>query len=295
MRFKTVISLPAALVLTACISSVNMVEEKIVFNPVIGNEVRSSDMSVPFPEDNTFGVWALDSRTSAMYMDDCEIRHADGGWTSDPVTFWPVSTPLSFMAYSPYSLPMTLEGVNLVLKDFDVSKDDTDILFTLPVYGLTSALGAVKIPFMHALSKLDMRVANGFGDDVDLRIDAVLIKGVARRGDFTTARKSYWIVDESSLEDIVIFDSERDGEFLAGPRMQFIGEVHTIIPQGMRPTVVLSYSFRVDGGEWIDGQQESVELRDTYWEAGRYYTYSFNINESRLTYTTGIGHWSERN
>lgn len=294
MRLKTLISLPAALVLTSCISSVNLVEEKIVFNPVIGNEVRSSDMSVPFPEDKTFGVWALDSRTSAKHMDDCEIVYAGGEWTSDPSTFWPVSQSLLFAAYSPYSLPMALEGGNLVLNDFDVMKDEADILFTMPVSGITSAQGAVKLPFMHALSKLDMRVANGFGDDVDLRIDAIVIKGVARSGDFSTARKSYWRVDESSLEDIVIFDSVRDGEFFAGPRMQFIGDVHTIIPQGMHPVVEVSYSFRVDDGEWIDGQKESVELQDTYWEAGRYYTYSLIINEVRLKYTTGIGHWSER-
>ena len=272
-------------------------QSPIVFNPVIGGEVRSSsdiDMSVPFPEDKSFGVWALDSHSGGRYIDDQQIRFDGGVWGSEALPFWPTSSSLTFYAYAPYDLPMRLEGGNLALEGFDVREDGAEVLFAKTSSGLTSSEGEVKLPFIHALAKLDVRVANGFGADVDVRIDRILLKGVAMRGDFHSTRHPYWRADESSVVDVTIFDSERDGQFLAGPTMQFIGDVHTIIPQGLTPSIELTYAFRVDEGEWIDGQVDVAELRDVFWEPGRYYTYSLRINEVKLSCTTGIGHWNER-
>ena len=295
MHFKPLRSLPWTLLASACISSVELVQEPIVFDPVIGHEVRTvNDMSVPFPEDESFGVWALDSQSSGKYIDDRQICCSSGVWGSASLPFWPSSSSLTFFAYSPYDLPMRLEGGNLMLEGFDVRDGDDELLFAKTASGLTSAQGEVKLPFIHALAKLDMRVANGYGNDVQVRVDRILLKGVAMRGDFHSARHPYWKADKSSTVDVTIFDSERDGQFLAGPTMQFIGDVHTIIPQGLTPSVELTYAFRVDEGEWIDGQVESVELRDVFWEPGRYYTYSLRISEMKLSCTTGIGHWNER-
>ena len=295
MHLKALISLPLALLASACVSSVELVQVPIEFNPVIGNEVRSaSDMSVPFPEDKSFGVWALDSHSSGKYVDDQEIRCHDGVWTSSSLPFWPSSSSLTFYAYSPYDLPMRLEGGNLVLEGYNVAEDDAGFLFAKTSSGLTYSQGEVKLPFVHALAKLDVRVANGFGADVDVRIDRIILKDVAMRGDFHSTRHPYWNADKASVADVIIFDSERDGQFLAGPTMQFIGDVHTIIPQGLTPSIELTYAFRVDEGEWIDGQTDTAELRDVFWEPGRYYTYSLRINEMKLSCTTGIGHWNER-
>ena len=294
MRLKPLISLSLTLLASACISKVELVQSPIVFNPVIGHEVRAADMSVPFPEDKTFGVWALDSSTLSEYIDNEQVRHVDGEWTSSSRPLWPASSSLSFLAYSPYSLPVRLDGGALVLEDFDVSKDDSDILFAQTASGLTSVQGEVKIPFAHALSKLDVRVANGFGDGFDLRIDRIVLKGVAMRGSYHSLKRPYWRIDESSFDDIIIYDSERNGQFLAGPEMQFIGELHTIIPQKLGSVVELQYAFQVDGSDWIDAQKDVTEEIKITWEPGRYYTYSLTINERKLAYTTGIGHWSER-
>ena len=139
-----------------------------------------------------------------------------------------------------------------------------------------------------------MRIANGYGAGVQVRVDRILLTKVAQKGDFDSSRPKYWTADESSATDIVIFDSERDGEFLAEPKMKFIGDVQTIIPQALNARIELQYSFRVDEGDWIDGQKEVSESIDIFWEAGRYYTYSLTINETRLGYTTGISHWNGR-
>lgn len=295
MRLKPLISLPLAVLASACISKVELVQTPIVFDPVIGTEVRAFDMSIPFPEDKTFGVWALDSSTLSRYIDNEQVCFQDGEWAPISHPLWPTSSSLSFVAYSPYTLPMGLESGELVLEGFDVAKEGTDILFAKAASGHEYGQRDVKIPFVHALSKLDMRVKNGFGDDIELRIDKIVLKGIAMRGSFHSSKHPYWRIDESSFDDIVIFDSGRDGQFLAGPTMQFIGDVYSIIPQAVKPVVELTYSFRISDAEWIDGQKESVELQDVYWEPGRYYTYSLNLNEVKLTYTTGVGHWNERN
>lgn len=297
MNLRTLIFLPLAFLASACISKVELVQKPIVFDPVIGSEVRSSsdsDMSAPFPEDESFGVWALDSQSGGRYIDDQQIHCLGGVWGSESLPFWPTSSSLTFYAYAPYHLAMRLEDGNLALEGFDVREDGTEVLFAKTSSGLTSLEGEVKLPFVHALTKLDMRVANGFGAGVEVRIDRILLKGLAMRGDFHSSRYPYWKADESSTVDITIFDSERDGQFLAGPTMQFIGDVHTIIPQGLTPSIEVTYAFRVDDGEWIDGQMDSAQLRDVFWEPGRYYTYSLRISEMKLSCTTGIGHWNER-
>ena len=191
MLKKTIIPFLLTFVLASCISSVELVQRPIVFEPVIGSEVRSSsetDMSVPFPEDKSFGVWALDSRSGGKYIDDQQIRCFDGIWGDESLPFWPTSSSLTFYAYAPYDLAMRLEGGNLVLEGFDVREDGAEVLFAKTSSPLTSSEGEVKLPFIQGLAKLDVRVANGFGADVDVRIDRILLRGVAMRGDFHSIR-----------------------------------------------------------------------------------------------------------
>ena len=53
-----------------------------------------------------------------------------------------------------------------MLEGFDVRDGDDELLFAKTASGLTSAQGEVKLPFIHALAKLDVRVANGFGGEI---------------------------------------------------------------------------------------------------------------------------------
>ena len=287
------ISFLAAVTLVSCISSVEMVQTPIVFNPVIGHEVRSDDMSVPFPEDESFGVWALDNNLEE-FISDREIGFNGVSWTSESLPLWPINSSLTFYAYSPCSLPVKLSKGVMTLDGFDVLRDGDDLLFAQTASGLTSVLGDVKLPFRHALSRIDMRIASGYGADVQVRIDRIILKNVATVGDYDSSKLMNWTVDESTATDIVFYDSERDGQFLAGPEMQFIGELHTIIPQKLGSVIELQYAFQVDGSDWIDAQKDLTEEIKITWEPGRYYTYSLTINERMLAYTTGIGHWSER-
>ena len=250
-------------------------------------------MSVPFPEDKSFGVWALDSQ-SAEYISDNEISCSSGIWSSELLPFWPTNSTLTFYAYSPCTLPVKFMKGIMTLEGFNVMSDSDDVLFAQTESGLTSSLGDVKLPFSHALSRIDMRIASGYGADVQVRIDRIVLKKVATVGNYDSSKYPNWTVDSSTATDIVFFDSERDGQFLAGPKMQFIGELHTIIPQNIRSVIELEYAFRVDDTDWIEGQKDVTEEIIITWEPGRYYTYSLTINESRLAYTTGIGHWSER-
>ena len=294
MHLKTLISFSLAMVLASCVSTTNLEQTAIVFNPVIGNEVRSENMSVPFPEDKTFGVWAMENDKSTEYICDQEIGYAEGLWTSGSLPLWPASSSLTFYAYSPYDLPVSFKDGVMMLDDFDVTCDGDEFLFAWTASELTAMHGNVKLPFQHALSRIDMRIASGYGDGVQVRVDRIILKNVSVAGDFNSARHPYWTVDESTAADVVIFDSVRDGEFLAGTRMQFVGKLQTVIPQKSGSFIELHYSFRMDGGDWITGQKDATGKISVGWEPGRYYTYSLTINEVNLSYTTGIGLWSER-
>ena len=95
MLKKTLIPFLLTFVLASCISSVELVQKPIVFNPVIGHEVRSDDMSVPFPEDKTFGVWALDNHLEE-FISDREIGFNGVSWTSESLPLWPINYSLTF-------------------------------------------------------------------------------------------------------------------------------------------------------------------------------------------------------
>ena len=293
MLKKTLIPFLLTFVLASCISSVEMVQTPIVFNPVIGHEVRSSEMSIPFPEDKTFGVWAVDNNTGRTFVYDHEISCKSGLWTSEYLPLWPESS-LLFHAYSPFALGVEFSNNAIVLDSFNIGKDGEEFLYAQTSTPQNANGGKVKLQFSHALSRIDMRIKSGYGEEVEVRIDKITLKRVADTGNFNSSQYPQWTTDESTIKDIVIFDSERDGNFLAGPNMQYIGDIHTIIPQKSGSSIEVCYAFRIDDGDWIDGQRESTSEIIVQWEPGRYYTYSLTINEVKLSYTTGIGHWIGR-
>ena len=277
----------------SCLSHVETAQSPIVFNPVIGHEVRSTEMSIPFPEDKTFGVWAVDNNTGRTFIHDHEISCTSGLWTSEYLPLWPDSE-LKFHAYSPFNLSVGYSNGAIVLDSFNIGKDGEEFMYAQTSSPQGANEGKVKLQFSHALSRIDMRIKSGFGEDFDVRIDKVILKRVAETGNFNSLRYPQWTTDESSIKDIIIFDSERDGNFLAGPNMQYIGDLHTIIPQKSGSSIQVYYSFRIDDGDWIDGQSESTSEIIVQWEPGRYYTYSLTINEVKLSYTTGIGQWTDK-
>ena len=51
--------------------------------------------------------------------------------------------------------------------------------------------------------------------------------------------------------------------------------------------------MRVGNGGWVPDQLSVGNLR-TDWQSGKQYTYTLNLTDTRLVYTTGISNWNNR-
>ena len=92
----------AAMMLLGCSfgEDVTKIPMNIGFKPVIGHDTRAEE-SVPFPEDRTFYVWALNTTDGSIYLNKENIAHKSEGWLS--VRKWP-EAELDFTAYWPIEL-----------------------------------------------------------------------------------------------------------------------------------------------------------------------------------------------
>ena len=75
-------SLVAALLMAGCVGPLQTqrIPVNIGFDPVIGHDTRTAVESVPFPEDDTFNVWAVNQSNGKIYLEDETISYGSNGW-----------------------------------------------------------------------------------------------------------------------------------------------------------------------------------------------------------------------
>ena len=65
------------------------------------------------------------------------------------------------------------------------------------------------------------------------------------------------------------------------------------IPQLCQADIVVSFKVKVGTGGWIPDTMTVGALK-TDWQSGKQYTYTLTLTDTRLTYTTGISNWNNR-
>jgi hypothetical protein len=280
----------AIFLLHGCSLSDGMVKIKanIGFNPVIGHTTRA-DESVPFPTDRSFKVWALNTSDGSMVLNNEEIRHGADGWLSGRE--WP-EAELDFVAYWPLNVGVEYaKGNNISINGF--GNDDVDLLvaFEKAEYNSDSL---VVLHFEHILSKVEFRIKHSLYDNMEIELERIVLDGYGKKGNYSgeAGNHNWRLVSEG--ESKVIYDSKEGASFNLTKEAQYIGSSFNTIPQGCENAeITVEYKVKTGGGEWIHDSMTTTKLK-TDWESGKQYTYTLNITESKLKFTTGISNWNNR-
>lgn len=288
-RILTIYSLISAIViLHGCSFGDDMVKThaNIGFNPVIGHDTRA-DESVPFPKDRNFNVWALDCSNGNIVINKENIDYGTDGWIS--ATKWP-ETELEFTAYWPVNLnPEYNKEKGIIIKDF--SDEDTDLLVAREkaVYGSDTL---IPLHFQHILSRLEFRVRCTLEEHIEFKLTKIELKGYSKKGSYNLNGNGFWETDDANNSK-VIYDSEQGASFNISREAQYIGDDFLTIPQICKGTVTVHFMIKIGDGEWIYDSLTTKPL-DTEWESGKLYTYTLIITDAKLTFTTGISNWNNR-
>jgi hypothetical protein len=246
--------------------------------------------SVPFPQDRDYKVWGVNQTTGEKYIDGETISYTSDGWRSSKV--WPLD-PMYFEAYWPTDLPMEFTPANgLQLKGFDCSGGDVDILVAR-AYDDNSGDDVVILNFDHILSRVEFRMMHSLPEDMSVRLKNISIVGFASRGDYNTKNHRNWDVSDKDFTYIVYDSGDADGIDIMAGEAQYIGEEFYVIPQPCYAALEITYEVRFGEASWVP-QTDKIESLKTHWEPSKHYTYTLNLKMDKLTVTTGISSWSNR-
>lgn len=261
----------------------------IAFKPLIGHDTRAVE-SVPFPQDRSFKVWSVNQASGDIHIQGETISHSSEGWVSSKL--WTLDQ-MYFEAHWPEDLPMTFsKSDGLQLKDFDCSNGDIDILVA-KAYETSEDDDVVILNFDHILSRVEFRMKHSLPEEMSMRLKKITMIGYANKGDYNTKVKNGWSEGENDFSYVVYDSGEADGIDIFTGEAQYIGEEFYVIPQPCYAALQVDYEVRFGEATWVP-QTETIESLKTHWEPGKHYTYTVNLTMEKLTFTTGISSWSNR-
>ena len=285
----------AALIFSGCVKhDTTWTPDNIAFRPLIGHDTRAVE-SVPFPQDRSFKVWAVSQNDGicldgGLYLDAEEISYGENGWESSKK--WP-RYELEFEACWPTDLAVDFSPVNgIQLKDFDCSKGDVDILIA-HASDNDQLDGVSVLRFDHILSRLDFRMLHSLSEDIAVRVKKITLIGFADSGDYNVKVKNGWDTDSKDFSYVVYDAGDSEGFSIIAGTAQYLGDEFYVIPQACTAVLEVSYEISYDGSIWIP-QTETIKSIETYWEPSKHYTYTINLRMDKLTHTTGISSWNNR-
>ena len=114
--------------------------------------------------------------------------------------------------------------------------------------------------------------------------------GFASKGTYNSQEDEPWTVGTKDFSYVAFEDQE--GVALTSDPI-YVGDDFYTIPQLCNAKVEVTFDVKFGAAEWIT-QTEIIKELDTYWEPSTHYTYTLNLTDQKLTYTTGISTWSNR-
>lgn len=282
----------AMLLLTGCVGGLRTTKMPvdIGFHPVIGHDTRAVSESIPFPQDESFKLYAADCSNGSLYITDEEISFRNDGWRASRK--WPEAS-LHFEAYWPTDLnPEYSRSEGLQIKDFNALKDGRSILLaTAESDNEIDTL--VTLRFDYILSRVEFRMLHSLSEDMAVRLKKVEIKDFALTGDYNTKISRGWYTENNTDSYVVYEAAEGEAMDIPAGKPIYVGNEFFGIPQTHVPQLVVDYEVRFGTATWVP-QTETIECFSTDWEQSKHYTYTLNLQMNELTYTTGISSWDNR-
>ena len=282
----------AVLLLTGCVGGLRTTKlpVNIGFHPVIGHDTRAASESVPFPEDESFKVYAESGILGGYYLDNEEISHTAEGWLASRK--WP-EAELHFEAYWPTDLnPEYSRSEGLQIRNFNpIEYGRAPLLATAESDYEIDTL--VTLRFDYILSRIEFRMLHSLSEDMSVRLTGIEISGFSLSGDYNTKASRDWTTGKASDSYVVFKAAQGQALDIPAGRAAFIGDEFFAIPQSSIASLKVDYEVRFGTAEWVP-QSTVIESFSTDWQQSKHYTYTLNLQMDKLTYTTGISSWTNR-
>ena len=258
----------------------------IGFKPVIGHDTRAEE-SVPFPTDQSFRVWAVNTTNGNTVLNNDHIVYGANGWMTNYI--WP-EAELDFAAYWPIDLnPEFDKEKGIIIKNFGA--DDIDLLVAREK-AVSESDSLVTLHFEHILSRVEFRIKHSLEDHIELILTKIELNGYGKNGNYNEKGSGFWELNTEN-EGKTIYDAGENPTLKLTKEAQYIGKDFYTIPQQCTGTATVYFRVKVGDGQWVPDKVTTKPL-NTEWESGKQYTYTLNITDTKLAFTTGISNWNNR-
>lgn len=273
---------------TSCISNrVESVEPCIdlAFDVIVTASTKNGEAVTEYPVDVPFGVWSYSLPADKTWSSDSEealpvqvqekveYDSSSNLWKPQSNMEWLDSeNDMSFFAYSPYSVACSFSKEHgLAVADFSID-EGCDLMFSESVYDLNkmTSNGIVSIPFVRALTKVELQIRSSLPDGTIIKVKQLRIKDVATKADFFSLPYARWEnLEEHS--DILFYDGEMeiDNEPL------LVGEGRYMIPQMTMPVIEMVCDIMSD--EHVLHDQLFQTSGRMNWGIGKTCTYNLKV------------------
>ncbi len=289
MKFFVAVAVAATAV--SCIDKVQSydAERVITFKALKASSTKSESRGIV--DSASFKVWGYTLPAKNNWSDDFGKATAvfegetfscsDGCWKSVSDYLWcDKNSRMSFFAVSPADADATFsrdKGITITgFKAEDpLAASQTVVEFaTLSDVRKPVADVATGIAFSNALCEVEFWAKSVASDDIKLTVTKLTLSDVGTQGDFHSLPVPEWTIS-GDRKSVTVFE----GNVALGEDAKPLGTVLTMIPQNLKPTITLQYSF--DSGTGGEIQNIDVEIdRTMKWAVGKKRIYTFKVSQN---------------
>ncbi len=294
-RLYTYLLCLAALTLSACFDNENkglLSDVYISFDPVVMANTRSDDGSARVQEE-PFLVWAytmpLGQHWSSQQAHEHLLMNAElisqqgQEWLPANKYYWPLQTALTVFAVSPTQLKTQFNNTQgICIEDVDATQGIVP-LFTYPTeaHDMQHSHGCVALAFVRSFSKVSVSIRSYAHQDSSIVLKALYMDSIAYKGDFHSLPQPTWECNDERMK-LSFFEGEMDITLNA----QILSS-HMVMGQNIDRPLTAVIDIYDQNNQLIEANRTlSTKSLNTYWQAGRYYDYTLNINSGRLFFAT---------
>ena len=278
---------------------------EICMSPVLSDmtKTRAESTTSPYPDGNSFGVFACYSQTEAgqpwigtihKYFANHEFKSASGVCSGVEPVYWPLEGSLVFAGYSPYAAGVAADfdasSATLSITGYDI--DGTkNLMYFLPeltdskLVGYGKTTSSIPVKFNHAMSCLAFNFVKGDGNKT-IRLKQVVLSSIYTKANFSASASNPSAFPWSGMneqKDLTIWDKGHDLSTTAL-------EIEAYVIPCDAQDIVITYHVE---GEVDDKVKVLTPSEITTWAINAKNTYNITINsmgELLLTPTVTIDH-----
>ncbi len=284
---------------------------------------KADDSSI-YPEDGRFMSVAYlndtqgELRSSATYyITPSEVALRNNVWTTEVTYYWPETGYLTFLSYSPSTLPyeLSMDRNGISIPGWDVVQSpDTDFMVADVAVEKTSSNSATGVPtvFRHKLAKITVsaKIENTGSSEstTEITIKKVTFNNICTRADYTggTSTEGTWtdlangwtdtwtpVTGAGASSSVDVFTSTLTAGTALQQSEEFtqLGDSYLMIPQQLSEATSLDIAFTEDGQD----RTISLNMSGTTpeWQIGHsiHYTLVFRVGNIEMGAVTGD--WSD--